>query len=479
MRISARKGVKFYQNWAISLPVEPVRTPEELAVPLSVVKGETLTLAVQPGDRVEKYQPLAQSENDGCPVCAPCAGRFLEIVERKVPGLGKTPCARIQIQEEDPADVASAIQPPRRTGRYTPSGGAQILEAENAGKKELSLRRLIGIAKRAAIVDETDGRRLYKKLEDLKEGEKPAAVYVDGVDDQPFMAAGLSILASFGPEIAEALGLLADALSAKGGILVRLSKESSGLLDEEFFDFPVVYIHGKYPSDPAVDAFLETVGGVRFGVGACLALARAVRDGVPQTSSIVTVAGDGVQTPLNLEVPYGVSVGDLLEQCGAFGVIQQVVAGGLMTGRIVGPQSPLHPGVTALTAQAETPEPPRSACTGCGRCAAVCPAGLAPFHILQVAKKSTLLQLEALGAGHCMECGCCSYICPASLPLTAGVRWASRSLEAAAKRRPPIQREPIEPFKPKEDKSVQQSAEKPKNTAGKDRKGVGSHGEAQ
>ena len=150
MRISARKGVKFYQNWAISLPVEPVRTPEELAVPLSVVKGETLTLAVQPGDRVEKYQPLAQSENDGCPVCAPCAGRFLEIVERKVPGLGKTPCARIQVQEEDPADVASAIQPPRRTGRYTPSGGAQILEAENAGKKELSLRRLIGIAKRAA-----------------------------------------------------------------------------------------------------------------------------------------------------------------------------------------------------------------------------------------------------------------------------------------------------------------------------------------
>ena len=430
MRISARKGVNFYQNGAISLAVEPARIPAELTVPLSVIKGEALELAVQPGENVEKNQPLAKPQGDGCPVYAPCAGRFVEIVERRLPGLGKTPCARIQVDIEK----TEASRPAgRRTGRYTPEGGVQVQQRER-GKRSLTLRRLIGIAKRAAIVDEIDGRRLWKKLEDLEDGEKPAAVYAYGIDDQPYMAAGLGILASFGREVAGALKLLGEALSAGTGILARQEKDAAALLAEEYFGVPVVYVGGKYPSAPAAEAYLEVVKGVRFGVGACLSLYRAVEEGEPQITSIVTVAGDGLQTPLNLEVPLGVSVGDLLEQCGAFGVIQRVVAGGLMTGRIAGPQSPLHPGITALTAQAEAPQPPRSACTGCGRCAAVCPAGLAPFHLYQVAKKSSPAQLEALGGKNCMGCGCCSYICPAGLPLTACAQWVRRSLEEAAKR---------------------------------------------
>ena len=68
MQISARKGVKFYQKEAISLEVEPARPQAELVVPLSVVRGEALMLAVQPGSRVEKYQVLARPEGEGCPV---------------------------------------------------------------------------------------------------------------------------------------------------------------------------------------------------------------------------------------------------------------------------------------------------------------------------------------------------------------------------------------------------------------------------
>lgn len=429
MQISARKGVKFYQKEAISLEVEPARPQAELVVPLSVVKGEALMLAVQPGSRVEKYQVLARSEGEGCPVYAPVSGRFAEVVERRVPGLGKTPCARIEVEPEK----EDKARPKRRTGRYTAAGGLQVSE-ERGQRKDLTLRRLVGIAKRAAIVDEKDGRRLWKKLEELEEGEKPAWVYADGIDDQPFMAAGLAVLSSFGAQVAAGLRMLCQALSAGGGILARAGEEADALLSEEYFGFPVQYIRGKYPSAPAVDAFLESLHGVRFGVGALLALCRAVEDGTPQTTAVVTVAGDGVQAPLHIEAPLGVTVGGLLEQCGAFGVIQRVVAGGVMTGRIAGPQSPLHPGITALTAQAVITEPPHTTCTGCGRCAQVCPAGLAPFYLYRVAKKSTLPQLEELGGWQCMECGCCSYVCPSGLPLAACTRWIRRTLEAAEKK---------------------------------------------
>lgn len=432
MQISARKGVKFYQKEAISLEVEPARPQAELVVPLSVVRGEALMLAVQPGSRVEKYQVLARPEGEGCPVYAPVSGRFAEVVERRVPGLGKTPCARIE-PEPEKEDKA---RPKRRTGRYTAAGGLQVSE-ERGQRKDLTLRRLVGIAKRAAIVDEKDGRRLWKKLEELEEGEKPAWVYADGIDDQPFMAAGLAVLSSFGAQVAAGLRMLCQALSAQGGILARAGEEADALLSEEYFGFPVEYIRGKYPSAPAVDAFLESLHGIRFGVGALLALCRAVEDGTPQTTAVVTVAGDGVQAPLHIEAPLGVTVGGLLEQCGAFGVIQRVVAGGVMTGRITGPQSPLHPGITALTAQAVVTEPPHTTCTGCGRCAQVCPAGLAPFYLYRVAKKSSPARLEELGGWQCMECGCCSYVCPSGLPLAACTRWIRRTLEAAEKKGTP------------------------------------------
>ena len=429
MQISARKGVKFYQKEAISLEVEPARPQEELVVPLSVVKGEALMLAVQPGSRVEKYQVLARPEGEGCPVYAPVSGRFAEVVERRVPGLGKTPCARIEPEPE--REDKSRLK--RRTGRYTAAGGLQVSE-ERGQRKDLTLRRLVGIAKRAAIVDEKDGRRLWEKLEALEERDKPAWVYADGIDDQPFMAAGLAVLSSFGAQVTAGLRMLCEALSAGGGILARAGEEADALLAEEYFGFPVQYIKGKYPSAPAVDAFLESVYGIRFGVGALLALCRAVEEGTPQTTAVVTVAGDGVQAPLHIEAPLGVTVGGLLEQCGAFGVIQRVVAGGVMTGRIAGPQSPLHPGITALTAQAVVTEPSHTTCTGCGRCAQVCPAGLAPFYLYRVAKRSTLPQLEELGGWQCMECGCCSYVCPSGLPLAACTRWIRRTLEAAEKK---------------------------------------------
>ncbi|MCI8360341.1 MAG: 4Fe-4S dicluster domain-containing protein [Clostridiales bacterium] len=453
MQIFARKGVNFYQNWTINLMVEPARLPAELIVPLSVIKGEALELAVQPGTDLVKNQPLAQPQGDGSPVYAPCAGRFAEIVERRLPGLGKTPCARILVGEEGTREASPAPQPPtRRTGRYSLEGGARI--EERKGASSLNLRRLIEVAKRAAIVDEIDGQRLWKKLAALEGQRKPAAVYAYGVDDQPYMAAALGTLASFGREVVGGLNLLGQALSASTGILCRQSREAAALLAEDYMGVPVVYISGKYPSLPAAEAYLEVVRGMRFGVGACMHLCRAAEEGVPQTTSILTVAGDGVQTPLNLEVPLGVSVGDLLEQCGAFGVIQRVAAGGIMTGRIAGPQSPLHPGITALTAQSEVFQPPKSACVGCGRCAAACPAGLAPFRLYQAARKNVPAQMEALGGKNCMGCGCCSYVCPAGLPLTSCAQWVRRRLEESGKKAKTGRKPPKAPKRPAKEPAV-------------------------
>jgi len=61
-------------------------------------------------------------------------------------------------------------------------------------------------------------------------------------------------------------------------------------------------------------------------------------------------------------------------------------------------------------------------CTGCGRCAEVCPHGV--FEI--IGRKADIIDLDA-----CMECGACALNCPAkALEVNAGVGCAAAIIKS-------------------------------------------------
>ncbi len=64
------------------------------------------------------------------------------------------------------------------------------------------------------------------------------------------------------------------------------------------------------------------------GVGALIHLARAVAFNKPQTTTFITVAGDCIGNPTNLEVSLGMTVGQVLERCGLIEDPARVVVGG-------------------------------------------------------------------------------------------------------------------------------------------------------
>lgn len=80
----------------------------------------------------------------------------------------------------------------------------------------------------------------------------------------------------------------------------------------------VVSMGGKTPAKGVLAGRLRrSLGKAGFvGAQACAALYRAVQEGMPQTNTVVTVAGDGVWRAGNLRVPVGTPIGELLERCG-------------------------------------------------------------------------------------------------------------------------------------------------------------------
>lgn len=129
----------------------------------------------------------------------------------------------------------------------------------------------------------------------------------------------------------------------------------------------------------------------RIGVQAALALCRAAALGEPQTSCVLTVAGDAVANPQNVRVPFGTPAGEVLRACGLSSDPQYLIFGDAMTGVTGRQRGHAHSARHHLSAgpgqpDGSLPQP----CMGCGRCARVCHADLLPYEIVRAAGKHAL-----------------------------------------------------------------------------------------
>ena len=183
----------------------------------------------------------------------------------------------------------------------------------------------------------------------------------------------------------------------------------------------------------------SAVGCIVMNVASVIASYRAVLLSRPLTHRVMTVTGDGVMSPCNLEVPIGILHSEVLEAAGGFsGDVQKVISGGPMMGSAMySLETPVVKTSSSILAMKIDPVSLHEVtnCIRCGRCVHSCPENLLPQMLAEAADRGELDRFEKLGGMECIECGSCAYTCPAKRHLVQSIRYGKRETGAIIRAR--------------------------------------------
>ena len=180
------------------------------------------------------------------------------------------------------------------------------------------------------------------------------------------------------------------------------------------------------------------VGVIVMNVTSVAFVGKYLATGMPLTTKRLTVDGDIVKEPKNVEVVIGTPVRELIDFCGGFtDEPGKVLYGGPMMGTCIAdldqPVLKNNNAVLAFSRKASQ-TPKMSNCIHCGRCANACPLCLSAKEIVQAYNNGDVDLLVQLNADLCMSCGTCSFVCPAKRPLAPSIALAKIMMKNGGKK---------------------------------------------
>lgn len=420
---------------ATTLPIAAVPVPPRLVLPLSQHVGQPAEPVVTVGERVLKGQPIARpSGYIAAKVHASSSGTVVEIADYPVP---------------HPSGLAAPCIVIETDGRDEPWGGYAPLHDYG----ELSAADLRARVRAAGVVGL--GGAAFPTAVKLGAGSGLKMLILNGAECEPYICCDEMLLRERSAEVLTGAQVLMRALEiSRCCIAIETDKplarhalevaiEAAGEHRIELVSVPAVYPEGgerqliKVLTGKEVPArgVPPDIGYLCQNVGTAAAVGRAVLHGEPLISRIVTVTGEGVAQPRNLEVRLGTPVAELVRACGGYtDQATHLLMGGAMMGFPLADDAlPVIKAMNCIVVASQReirPAAPAMPCIRCGECAEVCPAQLLPQQLYWHTRAGELERLDEYHLFDCIECGCCDVACPSQLPLTQYFRYAKTELWA-------------------------------------------------
>ena len=281
-------------------------------------------------------------------------------------------------------------------------------------------------------------------------------VIVNAAECEPYITSDYRRLVEQPSEVIEGLKIVLKLFeNAKGVIAVENNKpdviENLKKLTEKEDKISVAELKTKYPQGSERHIIYAVTkrkinssmlpadaGCIVDNVDTIYNIYRAVKFNKPLTERIVTVSGDGINSPCNLEVPFGTSHAQLVKEAGGMDEnVEKIISGGPMMGQAMfSLEVPVIKGSSALLAfkQDEISRATMTNCLNCGKCAMVCPEGLICAKLAHAADANDMEAFVKMHGMECIECGTCNYNCPANRNITQSVRTMKRKVQSARRK---------------------------------------------
>lgn len=417
-----KKGVHPFEGKELSKDsaIRVIEADKVMIYPLSQHIGAPAKAIVEVGDQVLKGQMIAEAGGFvSAPVYSSVSGT-VKAIEPKLLANGNT-VNSIIIENDGENKAVDGFGEDRDID--TMSGEEIVKAIANAG--------IVGLG--------GAGFPTSVKLSP-KNANEIDTVIVNGAECEPYLTSDYRLMLEKGECIIKGVAAVLKLFpAAKAVIGIENNKpdaiELMTKLAQEYDKISVQPLKTKYPQGGERQLIYAITGRklnskllpadkkvVVVNTASAVAIYEALYKNMPLVHKIMTITGEGVNTPCNLDVPLGVSHSYVLEAAGgAKDDVVKFISGGPMMGMAMStldvPVVKTSSSILAYTKD-DVAMLPQTACIRCGRCFNVCPQDLVPQMMNVAVSNGDIDKFEKLGGMECIECGCCTYGCPAKIPLT-------------------------------------------------------------
>lgn len=414
-------------------PIEKIKDPDRVSIPLSQHVGVMCRPTVKVGDRVLSGQLIGDVPGGlGCPVHSSVSGTVTKIEEVTTAYGGSS--YNIVIDNDKQNTLADTVRP--------------------FGKKlsEATVDELIAVIRNAGIAG-MGGTAFptYAKIAAAR--GKVDRVIINCCEGEPFVTITGRMILERVSDIIGGIKIMMVALGVKEAFVAieKHRKQEIATLTKAIGEGGLISlkkVSSKYPSGSEKHLIYAITkkeipegrnaiefGNVVFSAETCAAVYDAFSKGMPLIKRAITVDGDCISEPKNLYVPIGTSASYIIEQCGGLSKdAKKIIFGGPLMGQaqwdVNAPISKTTSAVLVFSDYFDKESKMEAVCIRCGRCVRACPMNLMPLDIATLTMKGKIQKAEAMGAASCIECGACTHVCPGGLPVTQLVSRAKTDILA-------------------------------------------------
>lgn len=411
---------------SVAQPIEVLPPPKQAFIPLNQNLGAPGTPQVAKGDVLKVGQLVAKGEAFiSSNVHSPVSGKVLKIDNIIDPSGYRRPALVVNVEGDEWLDAIDR-------------------SAELVREVKLSRKEIIDKIHEMGVVG-LGGATFPSHVKLMvPEGKKAEVLIINGVECEPYLTSDHRLMLEKGEEILVGTTILMKGLGVERAIIgiennKRDAIENMRKLAASFQGIKVVPLKVKYPQGGEKQLIKATinrevpsgklpieVGAVVNNVGTAYAVYEAVQKNKPLIERVVTITGKSVSKPGNFMVRIGTPINDLIEKAGGLPEdTGKIIGGGPMMGKaLLSVDTPIVKGSSGILIlpEKESGRVEMKACIRCGRCVSVCPMGLEPILLAQLAEAEMWEEAEKEKVMDCIECGSCHYICPAGRPLLDYVR---------------------------------------------------------